>query len=97
METSHIETPVWKTKEGEIPIYMLSDKHLQKAYNSAEYRYLKYRNLSTSSAAKAALLEKLIQQLEAEASKRNIPLISLSLKEKESSEILYKVELVEGI
>lgn len=86
METTHIETPVWKTKEGEIPIYMLSDKHLQKAYNSAEYRYLKYKNLSTSSTAKAVLLERLIQQLEAEASKRNYLLIPLSLKEREPSE-----------
>jgi len=88
MGTIISETPVWRTKEGEIPISSMTDKHLQKAYNTAEYRYKKYMNQSTSSSLKAAMLEKIIRHLEKEAFKRNFHLISLSSKDGKDVEIL---------
>jgi len=87
METIISETPIWRTKEGEIPISSMTDTYLQKAYNTAEYRYMKYMNLSSSSSLKASMLEKIIRHLEKEAYTRNLQLKSIQWKAENEDEV----------
>jgi len=83
MERITIDTAIWKSKDGFINIGKMTNDHLQKAYNSAEYRFMKYENLAVS-----ALFEQKLKQLENEANARQIGLSSVSNKNKEKFDIL---------
>jgi hypothetical protein len=78
-----IEQAIWKTKDGYVDISSMTDDHVQKAYNSAEYRFMKYENLAIAAAEKAALFEQKLKQLEHEAKTRHMELTSITIKSKE--------------
>jgi hypothetical protein len=88
MERITIDTAIWKSKDGFINIGKMTNDHLQKAYNSAEYRFMKYENLAVSASEKAALFEQKLKQLENEANARQLDLSSVSHKNKEKFDIL---------
>jgi len=85
---SVIDQAIWKTKDGFIDISNMTNEHLSKAYNSAEYRFMKYENLAVNAAEKAALFEQKLKQLEKEAKLRQLDLSSLTIKSKEKFGIL---------
>lgn len=85
---STITEAVWKTKEGFVDIRNMTLEHLQKAYISAEYRFMKYENLAINAAEKAAIFEQKLKQLEQEARARQVELNSLAVKNKEKFDIL---------
>lgn len=98
MDTLNIDKPIWKSKDGDIPISSMTDDHIQKAYNSAEYRFMKYENMAVNLSIKAGLFEDKLGQLEAEAKFRNIELNSVALKNLEKFGILrnrMKVKVME--
>jgi hypothetical protein len=97
MKTSDLEKPpVWKSKDGEVCIASMEDEHLQRAYNSAEYRYLRYSKLKRSSSEKAMLFDSILRQLEEEASRRGYGLSSISRKSDHKFEALRIRRLSEG-
>lgn len=73
-------TAVWKGKNGDVAISDMSEDHLQKAYNSAEYRYMKFENLTIQSSDTATLFYKKLAEIEEEAKKRGIALKSVTDK-----------------
>lgn len=88
MEITINEPAIWRSKDGDVNISNMTKDHLQKAYNSAEYRFMKYENLSINAAEKAALFENKLKQLESEAKTRQIELSSISSKSQEKFGIL---------
>lgn len=88
MEITINEPAIWRSKDGDVNISNMTKEHLQKAYNSAEYRFMKYENLAVNAAEKAALFENKLKQLESEAKTRQIELSSISSKSKEKFGIL---------
>jgi hypothetical protein len=88
MENKIENMPTWKSKSGEIVMADMTDEHLQKAYNSAEYRFMKYENQAVACAEIAALFEQKMAELESEATNRKMVLQSVSAKDKDRFGIL---------
>lgn len=83
-----INQAVWKTKDGFVDMSSMTYEHLQKAYISAEYRFMKYENLAINAAEKAAIFEQKLKELEQEAKVRQVELKSLAVKNKDKFDML---------
>ncbi|MDN5350002.1 MAG: hypothetical protein PWQ54_1398 [Bacteroidales bacterium] len=88
MNITKENSAIWKSKEGEVFISEMTNEHLQKAYNSAEYRFMKYENQAIACAEIAALFEQKMVELEKEARNRKIEIASVSQKSQEKFGIL---------
>lgn len=87
-ETPTVESPVWRTKDGDMLIVDMTDEHLTRAIAFAESRFVKSHNEMMRLADVAELFYRKMNQLKDEAEARGLQFESLSVQNPEKFSLL---------